>query len=350
MRVAIANFGPHTEASEDFGALWDRERPIPRRRSRIRLFEQPADWGFHLQALGVHLLDRGLADEVEFWNYAPTRTRRYRENGILEVEFCNEDDAMAYIERTAPIDLFVNHGVRGGPLLQRLAERTFRVHVPTLRSAGDPVAPAECYLFDAEDQLDERSMVYVPVVNTARITPGSHDRRFDFIYLASVYEGKRHDLLLDAVRGSELTGHLHPVTPDQVDVRGCQVTTSALDERSVVELLQSARIAVYPGAHTSNPAAMWECVAADLPIVVNREIRGGKHLVVPGVTGELSDPDQLLRTMRYVLEHRDRYRPREYLLDTWDTVAITEGYLEFFARMGWNPQSGTVSRSTTGHS
>ena len=37
--------------------------------------------------------------------------------------------------------------------------------------------------------------------------------------------------------------------------------------RHVVELLRSSRIAVYPGDTTSSPAAMWECVAAGLPIV-----------------------------------------------------------------------------------
>lgn len=332
----IANVSPPLQEQADFGALWDRASALPPRRPRISLFEQPVDWGFHLYALGVHLLDLGRAEEVEFWDFGRERGCRYLANGILKVMFWNEQDVAAYLERTRPVDLFVNHGFQGGGLVRLFEGKTFRVHVPTLRTRESPLPPAECYLFDDEAQLTARSMVYVPVVNTERIRPGARPAEFDFLYLASAYEGKRHDLLVDAVRGTELTGHLHPVAPDQVDLRGTQITTSDLDARPVLELLQSARIAVYPGDQTSNPAAMWECVAAGLPIVMNAAIGGGKHLVVPGVTGELAEPDDFLATMRHVLEHRETYRPREHFLETWDTVRVTERYLTFFAEMGWD--------------
>src|SRR5262249_12713398 len=155
--------------------------------------------------------------------------------------------------------------------------QTFRVHVPCYRSQPElPLHDAECYLVDAEEQLDDRSMLYIPVVNTAKIRPADVPKERDFIYLASCYAGKRHDLLVDAVRGTELTGPLHPVRDGRLDLSGTHITTSALDTRSVVELLQTSRIAVYPGDRTSNPAAMWECVAAGLPIVVNEAICGGK--------------------------------------------------------------------------
>ena len=74
----------------------------------------------------------------------------------------------------------------------------------------------------------------------------------------------------------------------------------------VVELLRTSKIAVYPADHASSPASMWECVAAGLPIVVNEDIKGGKHLVVPGVTGEFARADSFLRVMRHVLAHRER--------------------------------------------
>ena len=128
------------------------------------------------------------------------------------------------------------------------------MHVPTYRTPHDePLAEAECFLVDAEEQLDERSMLYLPVVNTEKIRPRDVAKERDFIYLASCYEGKRHDLLLDAVRGTDLTGHLHPVDPGQVDVSGTLVTTSRFDERGVVELLQTSRIAVYPADVSSIP-------------------------------------------------------------------------------------------------
>jgi hypothetical protein len=82
---------------------------------------------------------------------------------------------------------------------------------------------------------------------------------------------------------------------------------------------------------------MWECVAAGLPIVMNARIKGGQHLVVPGVTGELASPDEFGEVMKRVVAKRDSYRPREYFLEQWDTVETLDSYIDFFHRMGWNP-------------
>jgi hypothetical protein len=336
VRVVIANFGAPIPSRNDFAQLWRGAR-LPGEGPNVSLFEQQVKWGFHLYALGVYLRDIGLARRIEFWDFDADRRVSYLSNGVLKVTFHNEEDVAAYIARFGPPDLFVNHGVRGVPVLRLLADKVFRVHVPTYRTeASEPLSHAECFLMDAEDQLVERSMLYVPVVNTARFRPGRGPTARDFIYLASCYEGKRHDLLVDAVRGTELTGHLHPVGPSQLDLSGTRITTSDLEERDAVELLQGSRIAVYPGDRTSNPAAMWECVATGLPIVVNEGIGGGKHLVVPGVTGELAAEADFLDVMRAVLARRAQYSAREYFEVTWDTVTMLERYLAFFREMGWN--------------
>jgi len=115
---------------------------------------------------------------------------------------------------------------------------------------------AECFLVDAEDYLDARSMLYVPVVHTGKIFPIECAKERDLIYLASAYPAKRHDLLVSAVKGSGVTGHLHPVARDTIDLTDTLLTTSNWYERDVVELLRTSRIAVYPGDQTSNPAAI----------------------------------------------------------------------------------------------
>ena len=183
---------------------------------------------------------------------------------------------------------------------------------PALRSSLDRQENfgAECYLVDSEAYLDDRSMMYIPVVNTKNIFPVDCEKKRDFVYIAACYAGKRHDLLINAVRGTELTGHLHPVDGSKLDLADTHITTSHLNKNDVVELLRTSRIAVYPGDETSNPAAMWECVAAGLPIVVNENIKGGKHLVVPGIIGELASENNFLEAMRHVLVNRGSYRPR----------------------------------------
>ncbi len=241
-----------------------------------------------------------------------------------------------YLERFGYPDLFINYGDVGHPVLRRLAGKSFRVHVPCLRREGcaNGNFDAECFLVDSEEYLDSRAMLYVPVVNTKRIRPAECRKERDFIYLASGYSAKRHDLLLDAIRGTDLTGHLHPVAGSDLDLSNTKVTTSNWYERDIVELLQTSRIAIYPGDRTSNPAAMWECVAAGLPIVVNQNIAGGKHLIVPGVTGELASERAFYHVMKSVLERRESYRSRQHFETHWDTVEILNSYINFFEKMG----------------
>jgi hypothetical protein len=336
VKVVIANCSPPVASDLDFDAFWaSHERPQPVR-PRLTLFEQQADWGFHIEALGVYLLDLGLADEVEFWDFSDERLMLARPNGVLWIKFANEDDAEAYLRRYGDPDLFINHGGEGQGLLRRLEGRAFRVDVPAFRSnPRRRNENAECYLVDGEEWLDARSMLYVPVVNTARFHPAAREKQRDFVYLAVNYEGKRHDLAVDAARGTGITGHLHPVDASLLDLSGAAITTSGWNELDVVELLRSSRIAVYPADHASSPAAMWECVATGLPIVVNRALQGGKHVVVPGVTGELAAEADFRATIESVLRRLDEYSPSQYFAEHWDTVELLDSYLAFFARMGW---------------
>ena len=110
---------------------------MPRSKPRHTLFDQPTDWGFHIYAIGVHLMDHGLADRVEFWRFAETRATHYHVNGVLRIAFHNERDVAAYIDRRGAPDLFINYGREGEGLLSLLEGRSFRVHVPCLRRPGD---------------------------------------------------------------------------------------------------------------------------------------------------------------------------------------------------------------------
>lgn len=336
MKVVIANFGAPVDASLDYEAGWATHVKPPRR-DPPPLFDQRHDWGFHIYALGTYMMNQGMADEVEFWDFAEQRSTTYHSNGILRVMFHNPADVQAYLDRYGYPDLYVNHGPGGHPILDLLEGRTFRVHVPALRIGRDRAGNlgAECYLLDSEQFFDERSMIYVPVVNTHAIYPAAAEKKWDFIYLAACYGGKRHDLLLRAARESGLSGHLHPVDASELDLAGTHITTTRFNEVDVLKLLNASRIAVYPGDYTSSPASMWECVAAGLPIVVNANIRGGKHLVVSGVTGELASEDEFGEVMRHVVAHRETYSPRKYFEEHWDAVEILESYLRFFRRMGW---------------
>ena len=337
MKVVIANFGkPPIDKTMDYESYW-ASHSKPRREKRTSLFEYKVNWGFHMFAPGIYLMDLGIADEVEFWGYREERSIFYYEFGVLWVRFHNEDDVKAYVDKYGYPDLYINYGRNGIPIIQYMEGKCFRVHVPCSRIGPNrqDSPGADCYLVDTEEFLDPRSMLYVPVVNTRKFSPDNSTKIRDFIYLAADYAGKRHDIVINAVRGTGLTGHFHPVDDSRLDLTCTNITTTKLDETDVVQLLRTSRIAVYPGDNTFNPAAMWECVASGLPIVVNENIRGGKHLVVPDVTGEFASEDAFYDVMNYALEKRESYTPREYFMENWDTVTLLESYFSFFRRMGW---------------
>jgi len=334
LKVAVANFSKPFQVSLDFNEYWSRYEKASRP-PRMSLMEQPHDWGFHIFAIAAYMLDRGLADEAEFWDYRNDRFCSYHPTGVHRVSFFNDADLECYLRRFGYPDLIINYGRFGDPILESLAGKSFRVHVPCTRTGrylkGNN---AECFLVDAKDDLDARSMLYVPVVHTGKIFPIECYKERDLIYLASAYPEKRHDLLVSAVKGSGVTGHLHPVDRDTIDLTGTLLTTSNWYERDVVELLRTSRIAVYPGDETSNPAAMWECVAAGLPIVVNENILGGRHLVIPGTTGEFASESGFRQAIDHVLANRGSYCPSEYFQSHWNTFAMLDRYLEFFQTMG----------------
>jgi len=64
MKIVISNFSKPLKRTMDFKSYW-RDHVKPPRPERVSLFEQEPDWGFHIYALGVYLMDLGLADEVE---------------------------------------------------------------------------------------------------------------------------------------------------------------------------------------------------------------------------------------------------------------------------------------------
>jgi len=321
----------------DFKAYWRSHVKPAKPPQRVSLFDQEVDWGFHIYALGVYLMDLGLADEVEFWDYTEERSTHYLANGIMRVTFHNEDDVKAYLDNYGYPDLFMNHGREGLPMVQYLKGRCFTVHVPALKSGLKRLDNygADCYLVDSEEFLDDRSMMYVPVVNTKKIFPNGSAKQRDFIYVAANYHGKRHDIIINSVRGTPLTGHFHPVTPTELDLSGTNITTSQWNEADLVDLMRTSRFAAYPADDASSPAATFECVAAGLPIILNQNLRGGKQLVVPGITGEIASETNYYEAMCHVLSNLHNYRPREYFEEHWDTVETLNRYLWFFEKMGW---------------
>ena len=136
MKVVISNFSSPVDRTMDFKYYWAGHTK-PKKEKRLSLFEYRVDWGFHIYSIGVYLMDMGIADEVEFWDYSEKRSSSYHPFGVLRVMFYNEKDVMTYLDRYGYPDLYINHGRYGLPILEYLEGKCFRVHVPALRTGLD---------------------------------------------------------------------------------------------------------------------------------------------------------------------------------------------------------------------
>ncbi|MCZ6799274.1 MAG: hypothetical protein O7F12_02180 [Nitrospirae bacterium] len=107
----------------------------------------------------------------------------YHSSGVLRVHFRNEHNVKGYLERYGYPNLLINHERQGHALLFYLDGKWFRLHVPALRSGMDRENKfgAECYLVDSEEFLDDRSLFYIPVVNSEKIRPLDREKKRDFI-------------------------------------------------------------------------------------------------------------------------------------------------------------------------
>jgi len=106
LKVAIANFSKPFQVSLDFNEYWSRYEKASRP-PRMSLMEQPHDWGFHIFAIAAYMLDRGLADEAEFWDYRNDRFNSYHPTGVHRVSFFNDADLECYLRRFGYPDLII---------------------------------------------------------------------------------------------------------------------------------------------------------------------------------------------------------------------------------------------------
>jgi len=180
MKVVIANFGEpvYPQQPMDYRSYWRMFEKLWTKR-RKRLFELEHNWGFHIFSIGVYMLDQGLADEMEFWNFTEDRRFFWHPYGFCWMNFLNEEDLQVYLEDVSPPDLFIQRGgCAGRTVLKMLEGSCFRVYVPALRGDIDRTGnyDAECFLVDSEEYLDEASMMYTPVVNTRYVRPSDTEK------------------------------------------------------------------------------------------------------------------------------------------------------------------------------
>lgn len=156
------------------------------------------------------------------------------------------------------------------------------------------------------------------------------DRRkiYDLVMVANWARHKRHAQLFRALKriGERdvkvlLIGFAHggrtanDVRRESDAIGNPRVTVDILDSvpaSQVADHVSQARAFVFLSRKEGDNKALVEAMFADVPAVVYRHTIGGARSRINGRTGVLADDDQLAARIVEVLDHADRFAPREW--------------------------------------
>jgi len=88
-----------------------------------------------------------------------------------------------------------------------------------------------------------------------------------------------------------------------------------LDFHKFQQELQKCRFLFVPNITDASPRVITEALTYNIPILVNENIIGGWHHVVPGVTGEFfTDSTNIKKSISKLMSNYNTYKPREHFI------------------------------------
>ena len=318
-------------------------------------------WNTASKNIGRELIRQGrLSDFVEwrFWGFPSLETIHHD----LPLQFFHTDDGeqskelVRHIEDTGEPDIIWAEGLDFPPLLERIFELCPNSRKIIYSKYTDPclIKNLETYdlcLIDEEWQADEIRRRF-PRVRTGlwdklieydtTFRPVPTDKKFDICYVARLHPRKNHWLLYDAlsrIRDRNLTVVL--VGSDQWDLQqyleplsrdaGVETEfTGELPANDVNLVINQSRLGVVCDQFDAVPRAMLEYMAADIPVLVNEEMRAGTRYVGIGA-GLVRPPEGFHRGVTEILDRLDDYRPRDHLIEFYSREKVVE---KFWAILG----------------
>jgi glycosyltransferase involved in cell wall biosynthesis len=323
----------------------------------------------------AELLHRGLIDDASEWKFWDGPNTRIESPGLLPVQVLTygEDGSLPGVDtqvaqRGAPDILWVE-GPHHPPYLQCLFER-FPASFKLVYSKDwkphkvERLGAYDLCLLDEESQSEAVHRV-APAVHAGvwdklidyeeAHRPLGLEKQYDVCYIAYLRPRKNHGLVLAEVArllprrvsvvfvGGDRNG-TRARLEDQASELGIDVTF--VDEASkaeVNEYVNRSRIGVMAAEKDAAPRVILEYLAADVPAVVNADLRAGCRYVDQR-SGIVVAPDRLHEGIRDILDDPDRYSPRSAYLDRFSKNRVIERFISILCSAGLELHSGAPSR------
>jgi glycosyltransferase involved in cell wall biosynthesis len=199
-------------------------------------------------------------------------------------------------------------------------------------------------LADNRDQVKEvnlytnktKSFIFNKAVDTNVFKPQKLKKIYDFCYIANFRPWKNHNMLFSAMskwqkKNSKplkisLVGNLHD-NLEELKILLWKYNIQAdlfnsVSPQKVSQILNQSKFSVQAGELDANPRAISESLACDVPVLLNKDISGGAHLITKktGLKLSIHKFDQGIDTM---LRDYKKFKARDYFNRNLSTKNIS---------------------------
>jgi glycosyltransferase involved in cell wall biosynthesis len=125
---------------------------------------------------------------------------------------------------------------------------------------------------------------------------------------------------------------------------GIDVTfVDEVSKDAVNEYVNRSRVGLMAAEKDAAPRVILEYLAADVPIVVNADLRAGTRYVDQR-SGLVLPPERIHEGIRQILDNPDAYSPRAAYLERFSKDRVTDRFVSMLHAAGLELQSGVPSR------
>lgn len=162
-------------------------------------------------------------------------------------------------------------------------------------------------------------------------------KKYDLCYIANFRPWKNHNQLFSAIRKYQskhqcvlkiaLVGKLNDNLDElKVLLNKYEIQADLFNQvkaQTVAKILNQSKFSVQCAELDANPRSLTESLACNIPVLLNKEITGGSH-VINKMTGKLISLNQFQKGIEYMLDNYKSFKARQYFLHHLKTKDIAK--------------------------
>lgn len=183
---------------------------------------------------------------------------------------------------------------------------------------------------------EARPVVFDKPVSERIFYPRPVKKTYDLCYIANFRQWKNHNMLFRALRSLKFRGYnlkialAGVVRPNERELQTMLFKYDVnarvfekVNQAKVAHVLRQSKFSIQLGELDANPRSMTESLACGVPVLVNRKLEGGLHLVNKQ-TGAKTSLAKLDKGIEQMLENYDNYDAYGYFRENLRSGDIVE--------------------------